>query len=298
MSQRLRRILIQVALSILIIIVIPQFIYDPLKLRGFDDAYQLTRSFQCANDDCSLMVLPKGKMGFGWRWSATINQDGSRLVPDNLPTCSVRIAGIGDSFTWGPGVNDDETWLNRLAQHFPQACFYNYGQWGYNIDQIALTLEQRVPEDVDYVLYFIFQDDDQGSYEVHEPQGSYEVHEPQGAPNPLIAVRYGQLIAWRLGWYQHSGWGEEGHRETVHFTEKVRQMAADPRVRFVSFSEEMLGYVVRTDLGYPVFDIPLVPPSAQMSPIDQHPTPEGYRLMAESLYPLIEQLLAQKGNRQ
>ncbi len=227
MSSRLRHTLIQIALSILVIVLIPQFIYDPLKLRGFDDAYQLTESFKCADQDCSLMLLPAGEMRFGWRWSATINPDGTRLVPDNSPACSVKIAGVGDSFTWGPSVQDQETWLNRLAQHFPQACFYNYGQWGYNVEQIALTLDQRVPAEMDYVLYFIFQDDD---------QGNYEVHEAEAPPSPLIAVRYMQLIGWRLGWYKHSGWGEEGHRYPEDFAAKIRQMAADPRARvFVLF---------------------------------------------------------------
>jgi hypothetical protein len=284
MSRRMRHILIQVALSILVIILIPQFIYDPLQLRGFDDVYRLAETFECANEDCSLLLLPEGEMRFGWRWSVTINPDGSRPVPDNSPTCAVKIAGIGDSFTWGPGVADDETWLNRLAQHFTGVCFYNYGQWGYNIDEVAKTLETRVPQDMDYVLYFIFQDDD---------RGSYGLHEPEAPPNPLIAVRYVQLFAWRQGWYQHSGWGEEGQRYPENFSEKIRQMAADPRVRFAGFEEEILAYRVENELGYPVFGIPLIPPQAQMSPIDQHPNAEGYRLMAESLYPLIEELLEQ-----
>jgi hypothetical protein len=283
MSRKLRRRLIRIALAILPIIVIPQFFYDPLNLRGFDDAYQLVNNFECANDDCTLLRLPTGRMNFGWRWSVTINEDGSRLVPDNPSSCSVRIAGIGDSFVWGPTVNDDETWLNRLAQHFPDACFYNYGQWGYNAEQAAWTLEQKVPKNIDYVIYFIFQNDD---------QVSYEYHKPDQPPNPFVIVRYGQLIAWRLGWYKQSGWGEEGERDPASFAQAINQMAADPRIHFMGFDGELLVARVENDMGHEVFKIPLIPPSAQVSPIDQHPNAAGHRLIAESLYPLIEEILS------
>jgi hypothetical protein len=263
------------------IVAIPQF-YDPLGVRLWDDNYQMVSSYRCANHECTLIRLPEGKLTFRSGWTVTTNSTGQRVTPDNSPSCRLHIALIGDSYVWGPSVGDEETWANRLATRFPSACFYIYGQWGYNAEQAEWTLEQQVPRNMDYVVYFIFQNDD---------LLPYVLHDPGPPPNPFNLFRYTQLIAWKLGWLKQEGWGEEGDRYPDRFDAAIRKLAGDPRVRFVGFDEEILVHHVR-DMGFDVFGIGTPSKAQRTSPIDDHPNADGHRMIAEQFYPFVEKILA------
>jgi lysophospholipase L1-like esterase len=55
------------------------------------------------------------------------------------------IAVLGDSFTFGLGVNDESTFVGRLDQRRPGGTrFANFGVPGYSTDQELLLLEKRV----------------------------------------------------------------------------------------------------------------------------------------------------------
>ncbi len=282
--KRIVRLIVLVAVIVAPILIIPQ-VYDPLGMRYQDDVYQLVSRFECADQACIRLRLPEGAFTFKSGWRVTTQADGSRLVPDNAPDCRITIALIGDSYTWGPNVNDGQTWADLLARHFPAACFYNLGEWGYNVEQAALTLKEVVSPDADYVIYFIFQNDDMGLF----------VHPIPGAPpSPFYAVRYMQLIAWRTGlWAGREGWIREAdvERNPDTFAATIRDMAADPRVRFAGFESELLVQAVR-DMGQAVFGIPLLSKDQQLSPIDAHPNAAGHQAIAQSFYPLVEELLA------
>ncbi len=283
MLKRIAKTTLMIVVSLTPLIVIPQ-LFDPLNLRNNDDVYKLIKSFECANADCTRLHLPEGTIKFPHGWSVTTEADGARRVPDNAPDCPIKIALIGDSFTWGPNVSDDETWANRLAQQFPAACFYNYGGWGYNAEQVVLTLDEQVPADVDYVLYFILQNDNMGMYKPGK------IGSP---PSPLNAVRYGESIAWRLGLGGgNESWAVDKPRYPDRFAAAIDRLAADPRVHFFGFEEELLVHTVR-DMGYDVFGLPVPPESQRLSPIDDHLNPAGHRTLAEDLAPLIQQLLGE-----
>jgi hypothetical protein len=281
MLKRIAKLILLGAVCLAPVIVIPQF-FDPLNLRNNSDIYKLIKSFECANGDCTRLRLPAGTINFPLDWSVTTEADGARHVPDNTPDCRVKIALIGDSFTWGPNVHDDETWANRLAQQFPAACFYNYGVWGYNAEQVALTLDEQVPSDMDFVLYFILQND---NMEMYRPG---KIGPP---PPPLNAMRYGELIAWRLGLGGgNDTWARDKPRYPNRFATAIQHLAADPRVHFFGFEDELLVHVVR-DMGYDVFGLPLPPKSQRISPIDDHLNAAGHRNVAEHLAPLAQQLI-------
>jgi hypothetical protein len=281
MRKRIAKIILLIVVSLAPVIIIPQ-IYDPLGLRYDDDIYKLIASFQCANADCTRSQLPEGTIHFKHGWSVTTEADGTRRAPDNAPDCRVQIALIGDSFTWGPNVNDDETWVNRLAQQFPEACFHNYAQWGYNAEQAALTLTEQVPAEMDYVLYFVFQNDN---------MGMYIPHKAGPPPSPFYAVRYAELIGWKFGLsVGGEGWAVDKPRYPERFAAAIQIMTADPRVHFFGFEDELLVHTVR-DMGYDVFGIPLPPESERISPIDNHLNAAGHRDLAQHLAPLVQQLL-------
>ncbi len=281
MLKRIAKLVLLVVVALLPIVVIPQF-YDPLALRYTDDVYQMVTKFECANTDCTRLRLPEGTIHFKHGWTATTLADGSRQVPDDGPDCQVHIALIGDSFTWGPNVSDGDTWANRLAQQFPAACFYNYGGWGYNAEQAALTLAEQIPANMDYVIYFVFQNDDMGMYSLHDLGSS---------PPRLIVVRYAQLIAWRLGWWSGgAGWARDKPRDAERFAAAIHQIGSDPRVRFVGFESELLVHTVR-QMDYDVWGLSLLSEDERISPIDDHPNPAGHRHLAHDLGPLIEKLI-------
>jgi hypothetical protein len=276
------KIAAMIASVVLPLVIIPQYIYDPLGLWVWDDAHQISSRIRCSSEDCLLYMLPAGESTFKSGWTVTTNQNGTRVTPDNSPTCDVRIALIGDSFTWGPFVNDSETWGNLLAERFPSVCFDNYGQWGYNAEQAARTLEQRVADDSDYVIYFIFTNDDM-------PPGSYtEVDSP---PHPLILVRYIRAGLWELGWRgREYGRGEIPTRDREAFNAAIQAMAADPRVHFVGIEQEILVHAVR-DKGLDVYGVPLPSETELVAPVDNHVNALGHSNIARNLYPLIEELL-------
>jgi len=57
-----------------------------------------------------------------------------------------RYAFLGDSFTFGLGVNDDETFVQRLSKAEPFNVYLNAGVAGYSTDQEYLYLKQRILE--------------------------------------------------------------------------------------------------------------------------------------------------------
>lgn len=72
-------------------------------------------------------------------YSATILPDGSRLVPDTNTQADCAIVFIGDSVTYGQGVNDADTWINLLARRFPDVHFINAGRSAYSAGNVLLT---------------------------------------------------------------------------------------------------------------------------------------------------------------
>lgn len=264
------------------LIVIPQYLYDPLGLWVWDDLHQISRRISCTSETCMQYAFPEGEFTYQSGWTVTTNEDGTRLTPDNVPTCDVRIALLGDSLTWGAFVNDSETWANRLATRFPAACFDNYGQWNYNAEQVAWTLEHQVTGHTDHVIYLIYTNDD-------VPRRTYPTSRPP--PDPLMLFRYIDYVSWQLGGQsRQAGRGEPPPKDSAMFATAIQTIAADSRVHFAGFEQELLAYTVK-EMGYEVYDVPVPPRFEAVSPVDGHPNARGYEGMARSLYPLVEGLL-------
>jgi len=113
------------------------------------------------------MILYDAKIG--WRlkpyWSGkhhhydydaiyNINRDGFRGVISNSK--DVRYAIIGDSFSFGLGVNDKQTFTAILNSHQSKKIFRNYSVPGYSTDQQLLLLNKlkaEITNDVILVVY-------------------------------------------------------------------------------------------------------------------------------------------------
>lgn len=78
---------------------------------------------------------------YGPGLGVTINSQGFRgpaELPREVPSGKVRVVCSGDSFTFGFGVADGDTWPARLADLDPRLETVNMGQPGYGLDQMYL----------------------------------------------------------------------------------------------------------------------------------------------------------------
>ena len=70
---------------------------------------------------------------------------GRRDVPAAKPEGRVRVAALGDSFTFGEGVGDDDTWVHQLGVLHPALEPVNLGVHAYGHDQMLLALREEGP---------------------------------------------------------------------------------------------------------------------------------------------------------
>lgn len=84
---------------------------------------------------------------------------GPEVAPTKAPG-TVRVVALGDSFTYGIGVHDEETFCARLAALDPRIEAINAGVNNYGTHQELLALkEQALPLRPDVVLICIFWND-------------------------------------------------------------------------------------------------------------------------------------------
>ncbi len=77
-----------------------------------------------------------------------------------VPPGRTRVVCSGDSFTFGDGVNNADTWCQQLASRDPRIEPVNLGQGGYGTDQAYLRF-LRDTKGLDYQVHlFAFIDDD------------------------------------------------------------------------------------------------------------------------------------------
>ena len=112
---------------------------------------------------------PRGTFDEGNSITFQINDDGFRgpAVAKEKPADTFRILGVGDSFTFGVGVRDRDTYLrqleadlNRDKREDTTYQVLNLGVQGYNTHDEVLTLEHRWLEyDPDLVLIAFYLND-------------------------------------------------------------------------------------------------------------------------------------------
>ncbi len=74
--------------------------------------------------------------------NVTINADGSRSVGSAVGPVERNVYVFGDSFIFGEGVNDEQTFTALLQNAFPRSQFHLYAAGGYSLTQAYVTLER------------------------------------------------------------------------------------------------------------------------------------------------------------
>ena len=116
-----------------------EFLLYALDPSGILQLYETNRRLLSAMvpDETSHYRLPQGRFS-GNGWTATVNAQGRRHVPASDYSSDCVVVFLGDSFTFGHGVNDDDTLPNLYAQDH-DALVINAGMFGYGAAQINHT---------------------------------------------------------------------------------------------------------------------------------------------------------------
>ncbi len=99
---------------------------------------------------------------FGFDVQVDINAQGFRgpvATPVRDPS-KKRVLVIGDSFVWGFGVEQEETFVSRMAEQCPELEVINFGVSGYSTDQeLLLFTEVGKPLEPDVVVLVVASND-------------------------------------------------------------------------------------------------------------------------------------------
>ncbi|MDZ4764614.1 MAG: SGNH/GDSL hydrolase family protein [Chloroflexota bacterium] len=114
-------------------------------------------------------------------WSYTIDSSGNRVMPAGSDACT--LAFVGDSITFGQGVNDTESFAYQFALDYPAVQFINLGKIAYNIANIRAAVENHP---ADGYIYFITDNDDGLMW----TRPTSEWGQPLDPPEGRAAIRY------------------------------------------------------------------------------------------------------------
>lgn len=255
-------------------------ILDPWGFVYFDDLSQMSASF--VDDTERIYSLPDGTYDFN-HWTATVSNQ-LRVTPNTNPDASCRIALLGDSVTFGYGVNDDETWVNILAEQYPNVYLMNTGVTTYPIEPIVGTYNVY-RDDVDGFLYFIVSNDGQ---DASNTRNENLENPTQNVPLSLLYLGY-YLI--RLDVIDTpetvNAMSEE---DTTRFLDNMAILAEEDNIAFMSFDEKEITDIA-INAGYNVQVLPPYPNEHRISFLDVHLNATGNAVIAEEIAPILDALI-------
>ena len=275
MRKKITRGIIIVLINIIVIIAALEALLryiDPLgAYANYASAFVIQNRSYGTEDG---FAIEAGKMNLPGFWTVTMLEDNTRLVP-NSSESDCKIAFVGDSFTFGWGVSDDETWVNQLAEDLPQASFYNTGKNAYNITNVRQTIENYP---ADGYIYLIFDND----AELNEPFTFSDNGYLTGITSYIFFATF----------YKGEDIGQQAY-------------SSDPNApMMVNYFSELETLTARDDvLIFGLTNHPLIRDSIERSPsviplnyqyenyvnsyADNHSTPEGNKIIAERMLPYV-----------
>lgn len=143
--------------------VVLRLVRDPLHFGSFRALrVDLMRRGYPAIIDARLGYAPKPDYADAsnhWGTTVTIDHRGLRSNGNASPPNGVPVVAVGDSFTFGDQVDDDETWPAHLEQLL-QRPVRNGGVFGYSLTQAVLRAEQLLAaEPVAWLVVSLIPDD-------------------------------------------------------------------------------------------------------------------------------------------
>jgi hypothetical protein len=245
---------------------------DPWGMHYFWDVAEIWNRAQPHPN--RVAVLPPGTYHLH-DWTVTQLDDFTRRVPASLGG-PCQVVFVGDSMTWGHGVNDDETWVNLLAAQLEGTTVINAGLDQYNSENVLRTLADF--PDADLFVYLIIDNDAEPTVVVTRQ------------PTTSMIKMYLVYAAYYLTYGNRSGTiqDEDRQEDRSRFQSDIAQLAADGRVIFVGFHEPLAESLV------PDYPISLIHGATHfISVVDRHPNPEGHRQLADAMLPVVQAAVAE-----
>jgi hypothetical protein len=189
--------------------------------------------------------------------------EGTRIVPDTNVLADKTLVFIGDSVTFGMGVNDDETFVNLIAREMQGYRVLNTAYGAYNIDNIEET--RALYPDADCVVYLASVND-------AEPRPSFRWQPYRYTPAIVAYVRLYQTVSAERQ-VDYNDWVTRAlalQRDGVH----VALFAHTPMAQAVV--EEGAPFALIQSYTHGV------------SVADSHPNAIGHQQIADALLPLVQ----------
>ncbi len=270
MRKYARRGLIALLLGLLLALLLGEALlawFDPLGFAYFRDqrtlASLLVPDVRGYNVRSGTHVLSS--------FTFTLLADRTRAVPDTNAAASRTLVFVGDSVTFGYGVDDAQTWVNLVARQRPDLHVVNAGVSGYNSTNVRRGVEQD--RTADALVYLIVNND-------AEPE-----NQPDFAPTPPEMGSWLALYLVNLPEYLHPVGADEliARGDMARYFADLRQIRADGRVRLVAFDDAFGRLTARE---FP--DVALIERGTdRVSPADGHPGVRGNQEIAAQMLPLL-----------
>lgn len=241
--------------------------FDPLgAYRYYADLRAVQSTF--AADPARVFSILPGTYPIG-RWSFTIEvPERTRAVADGNAEATCRLLLLGDSVTFGLGVDDAATWANHIAQARPDLRVVNAALPWYDVWAVARTSEALA---ADWRVYLLVDND-----------ADHTTQEALTLIERVSAIKmYANLIT--VG--QHDAGGEGGEAAVPgDFWEALDGLLADSHLIVVGLRGTWLAEQVAASGRA----ISLIEPyTGRLSWADAHPDAEGHRQIAEQVLPLL-----------
>ncbi len=242
-----------------------------------------------------------------------------------------RVIFIGDSFTEGQGVYEEDTFVAQLRPRFAEAELINCGRRGYDFPRLREWLTLRLEDEPDVVVYAMVLNDPHQSDAFRARQAFLDdwildrrrmVGEGDGSPPPweprLISLLADRIEGARVGaetqrWYHDmvEAPNAEGWRRTVADLESMRDAAAAEGASFhvalwplMSSLErdypfrDTHGTIVRALEARSIDVLDTLPAFEGRStetlwvhPADHHPNAAAQRVFADAIEPMLDRAL-------
>ncbi len=270
MGKYARRSLIALLLGLLLALGLGEALLawlDPLGFAYFRDQMTLAS-----------LIVPDAR-GYNFQrgthvlseFTFTLLPDGTRAVPATNQTAAKTLVFVGDSVTFGYGVDDAQTWVNLVARQRPDLHVVNAGVSGYNSTNVRRDVERD--RTADALVYLIVNND-------AEPENYPDLH-----PSPPELGSWLALYLVNLPEYLHPVGADEliARGEIARYFADLRAIRADGRVRLVAFDD---AFGRMTAAEFP--DVALIARGTdRVSPADGHPGVRGNQEIAAQMLPLL-----------
>lgn len=240
---------------------------DPYGLRVYLTDFQALTRLRTSHPTGTQYYLGHHELE---RYSFTALPDGLRLVPDTGRSDCI-ITAIGDSVTFGMGVDDHETWVNLLAQRYPKVQFLNAGRPTYSVSNVLASYNYY--DQSDGFIYIVIDDDD----------GDFLRHKHNSPPPRVFAIQL-YVYFWLYPAKAPFNMGR--------FMKDFVPLLEQDDIVIIDFQEDRL---VLDDLvaQYPsLHPVPMY--THVISRADPHPTPAGHIEIADGIDALVGELIARR----